>query len=166
MHILSLISVPPSPPLPPASILSLTIPQSLWTRQAVVKEFGEFPLTKPTLPGCLSPSSTWNSSTQIRLGFLTRREGKEHIDRERELLKGHALLRMKFPFFLPSLPPISPSVSLFSSSLPPFLSLLVHYSEVILPHLLLLSRHFWEGGPFRGIYKLSVKHSHSPYRLQ
>lgn len=67
------------------------------TRREVVKVFGEFLLTKPTLPGCCL--STWNSSTQIRLGFLTRREGKSRTDRERELLKGHCPFKDEVSFF-------------------------------------------------------------------
>lgn len=58
-------------PLPVSTsppVLSLTTVLPIWSRRDVVKVFGEFLLTKPTLPGrCLS--STWNGSTQIRLGF-------------------------------------------------------------------------------------------------
>lgn len=65
-------------------ILSLAIVLPLWTiRRDVVKVFGEFLLTEPTLPGCCL-SSTWNSSTQIRLGFLTRREGPRQGEKAAE----------------------------------------------------------------------------------
>lgn len=83
---------------PPLSISPHPLPHHLAaTRREVVKVFGEFLLTKPTLPGCCL--STWNSSTQIRLGFLTRREGKSRTDRERELLKGHCPFKDEVSFF-------------------------------------------------------------------
>ncbi|KAG7223077.1 hypothetical protein INR49_015836, partial [Caranx melampygus] len=65
-------SCPPHPPSPHPPLLH-HLSAILTELRDVVKVFGEFPLTKPTVPGCRSPSSTWSSSTQIRLGFLTRR---------------------------------------------------------------------------------------------
>lgn len=105
------------------------------------------------LPGCCL-SSTWNSSTQIRLDFLTGREGQRHRQGEKAAERPLPLYGWSFLFFSP--PPALSFLFLWHalSFLLPLSVYLQQTSEVIASRLLFLSQHFWEGGPCE-LYTLS-----------
>lgn len=111
------------------------------------------------LPGCCL-SSTWNSSTQIRLDFLTGREGQRRRQGEKAAERPLPFYGWSFLFFSP---PSALSLLFLCHALSfllPFSVYLPQTSEVIASRLLFLKPAVLRGRSLRIIYTQSSIPTH------